>query len=220
MDVVVPFGADDPKTRLDSVLDGPERTAFARAMLDDVLESLRAVDANAQADIEVTVLADASVDCDAPVTVDERPLTDAVNAVLPSTPDADPTAVVMADLALATPEALSFLFGSDADVVLAPGRGGGTNALVARNTAFSVDYHGASICDHRAIASEAGLTVAHVDSYRLATDVDEPSDLVEVLLHCEGEAATWLREAGFELIETDGRVEVTRESGRNWDNGF
>ena len=36
--------------------------------------------------------------------------------------------------------------------------------------------------------------LAVVDSMRLSTDVDEPADLVEVLLHGEGQAVTWLRE--------------------------
>jgi 2-phospho-L-lactate guanylyltransferase len=45
---------------------------------------------------------------------------------------------------------------------------------------------------------------------RLASDVDEPADLVEVLLHGEGEAAAWLREAGFELDAGEGRVGIDR----------
>jgi len=203
MRVVVPFGVDRPKTRLSPVLDTAERAAFARAMLADVL------DAFASGDHDPTVVATAPVDCDAPVEVDDRSLTDAVNDRLPNTGD-EPVAVVMADLALATPEALARLFAPDADVVFAPGRGGGTNALVVRDPAFRVDYHGASIRDHREIAREVGAETATVDSFRLATDVDEPADLVEVLLHTERRAAAWLHEAGFAVTTTDGRVEVTR----------
>ena len=203
MRVVVPFGAVQPKTRLTPVLDDDERHEFARAMLCDVLDAL-------PASHDPTVLATAPVDCDAPVTVDERPLTEAVNDRLPARPSDDPVAVVMADLALATPEALDRLFAPDADVVFAPGRGGGTNALVVRDPGFRVDYHGASIRDHRAIAREAGLDTVTVDSFRLATDVDEPADLVEVLLHAEGRASAWLREAGFTVETTDGRVRATR----------
>ena len=218
MRVVVPFGAERPKTRLSSVLDADERRAFARAMLRDVLDAL------ASTGHDPTVVATAPVDCDASVEVDDRPLTEAVNGRLPggagdAAADADaaaeddrpdPVAVVMADLALATPAALERLFAPDADVVLAPGRGGGTNALVVRHPGFRVDYHGASIRDHRAIARDVGASTATVDSFRLATDVDEPGDLVEVLLHADGRAAAWLREAGFAVTATDGRVEATR----------
>jgi len=202
MHVVVPFGADDPKTRLSPVLDADERREFAEAMLADVLDALDALGS------EPTVVADAPVDCAAPVTVDERPLSAAVNARLDDTDDT--TAVVMADLALATPAALARLFDTEGDVVLAPGRGGGTNAVVARHPEFRVDYHGVSVRDHREAVRAIGASLATVDSFRLATDVDEPADLVEVLLHAEGRAPAWLREAGFAVTATDGRVDVDR----------
>lgn len=199
MDVLVPFAAERPKTRLESVLDGEERVAFARAMLVDVLA---AVDGTGRSP---TVLATAPVDVDHPVTVDDRPLTPAVNQRL-----GDATAVLMADLALATPAAVDRLFAPDAGVVLAPGLGGGTNALVTRHPEFRVDYHGASYRDHRRNADRVGATVATVDSFRLAVDVDERTDLTEVLLHGDGSARDWLVDAGFELAQTDGRVDVTR----------
>jgi len=187
MRVVVPFAADRPKTRLSDALPADERAAFARTMLADVLAAVRA------AGREPTVLATASVDVDAPVTVDDRPLTEAVNAVLADADD--PVAVVTADLA---PEDR-------------PGRGGGTNALVVRHLAFRVDYHGASYLDHLSAARAVDAAVAEFDSHRLATDVDEPADLAEVLLHGEGRAREWLREAGFRLVVDQGRVKVVRD---------
>ncbi|EMA57387.1 hypothetical protein C470_14013 [Halorubrum distributum JCM 13561] len=215
MEVIVPFSTDRPKSRLSDVLSADERAAFARAMLDDVL------DAVAAAGGEPRVLATDPVDVDSPVTVDDRPLTDAVNAALDARLGADserggavePVAVVMADLALATPAALDRLFeaGRDADVAVAPGRGGGTNAFVASHPDFWVDYHGASYLDHREIASEIDAAFRTVDSHRLGTDVDEPADLAEVLIHGEGRAAAWLREAGFALDAEEGRVAAVRE---------
>ncbi|WP_396611689.1 2-phospho-L-lactate guanylyltransferase [Haloferax sp. S1W] len=204
MRVVVPFGAQSPKTRLAPLLDDDERRDFAVAMLRDVLDAVR------EAGGTPTVLANAPVetDLDAPVEVDDRPLTDAVNDQLA----ADlPVAIVMSDLALATPEALTRLFETDGDVVVVPGLGGGTNALVVRHPDFSVDYHGASIADHRRIAENVGATVVELDSMRLAVDVDEPSDFVEVLLHGRGRAREWLNDAGVRLHRGDGRVEARRE---------
>jgi len=215
MRVVVPFAPERPKTRLAPVLDEAERAAFARAMLDDVLSVLSTLDDERRVSVDPLVLSTAPVDCEAPVAVDDRPLTAAVDDRLPASDGDGPVAVVMADLALATPDALAQLFEPDADVVIAPGRGGGTNALVVRDPDFRVDYHGASVRDHRALAREAGLSVAHADSFRLATDVDEPEDLVEVLLHGRGEAARWLRETGFSVVATDGRLDVERNSGRS-----
>ncbi|QLD90466.1 2-phospho-L-lactate guanylyltransferase [Natronomonas salina] len=195
MDVLVPFAADEPKTRLADVLEPDERTAFARELLLDVCDAIRAADG------DPTVLSTAPIDCPHPVVVDDRPLTAAVNAHLEA-----PMAVVMADLALATPAALRRLFETDAEVTLAPGLGGGTNAFVTRHPEFAVDYHGASIRDHRRIAREVGADVETVDSFRLAVDVDEPEDLAEVLLHGGGRALSWLETAGFAVESTDGRV--------------
>ena len=203
MRVVVPFSGTEPKTRLAPVLSADERREFARAMLEDVLSALDAVDADPE------VLATESIDLDRPVTVDDRPLDPAVNDVLADSDEA--VAIVMSDLALATPAALDRLFAAEGDVVLAPGRGGGTNAFVARHPAFRVDYHDASIRDHRRVAEEVGATVTEIDSYRLGTDVDEPADLAEVLLHSEGRAADWLRDMGFEVVIADGRTTVERE---------
>jgi len=200
MDVLVPFAAGEPKTRLADVLDPDERASFARAMLLDVCEAV------SDAGGEPTVLATEPLECPYPVVVDDRPLTEAVNAHLEP-----PMAVVMADLALATPAALRRLFESAAEVALAPGLGGGTNAVLTRHPAFRVDYHDASVRDHRRIARRAGADLATVDSFRLAVDVDEPDDVAEVLLHGEGRAREWLESAGFTVDATDGRVAASRE---------
>ena len=199
MDVLVPFAVDEPKTRLAPVLDPDERAAFARAMLLDVCDALEATGR------EPTVLATASIEAPHPVAVDERPLTEAVDAHVDP-----PTAVVMADLVLATPAALERLFDADGDVVLAPGLGGGTNAIVVRHDEFAFDYHGVSVRDHRRRAAAVDADVGTVDSFRLAVDIDETGDLVELLLHGEGRARRWLVEAGFELVTTEGRVTVRR----------
>ncbi|WP_255170445.1 2-phospho-L-lactate guanylyltransferase [Natrononativus amylolyticus] len=212
MQVVVPFAVDAPKTRLAPVLSPAERERFARAMLEDVLTAIDDTRG------EPTVLSTAPVDLEADVRVDERPLSEAVNGVLEAA--TGPVAVVMADLALATSDALEALFAADGEVVVAPGRGGGTNALVVRHPEFRVDYHGASYLDHRAVADGIGARLETVDSFRLATDVDEPADLVEVVLHGGSRSRAFLEEAGFRLETTGGRVGVSRtETARVDDPG-
>jgi 2-phospho-L-lactate guanylyltransferase len=236
VDVFVPFSPIDPKSGLSPVLDPGEREAFARVLLDDVLDAL---DATPGVD-EPTVLSTTALDDDpgVPVRVDDRALTPAVNAAIADTfdtatssaTDGSPTAapsgaadgngaeaagdvaIVMADLGLATPDALADFFDASGDVVLAPGRAVGTNALRTRTPAFRVDYHGSSFLDHRAIASDVDATVTVVDSHRLATDVDGPRDLADVLAHGDGRAADWLRDHGFELAPVDGRVRAVRDS--------
>ncbi len=203
MRLVVPFDAGTPKTRLAPLFDAEERAAFARVMLADVLETLAA------AGHEPTVLATGPVDCAAPVEVDDRPLTPAVNAVLAAAEGA--IGVVMADLPLVTAEALDRLLEPEADLVIAPGRAAGTNAFLCRHPEFRVDYHGTSFVDHLNIAERVGAGVTVVDSHRLATDIDERGDLVEVLVHGEGTMShSWLVEQRIELTVEEGQVGVRR----------
>lgn len=206
MDVFVPFDAIDPKSRLEPPLTADERWSFATAMLADVLDAIEATGRSPR------VLSTAPVDLPGSVLVDERPLTKAVNGLLGLTDD--PLAIVMADLPLATPSAIDRLLTAEGDVVLAPGLGGGTNALVIRDPAFQADFHGCSIADHRRGADDADLSVQTVDSFALGVDIDEPDDLVEVLLHSRKTAATWLDEHGFTVTADEtGRVGIERASG-------
>ncbi|MDQ2071181.1 2-phospho-L-lactate guanylyltransferase [Haloarcula sp. H-GB4] len=207
MRLVVPVSGSDPKTRLAAVLSPDERRDFTEAMLADVVDAVTA------AGHEPEVISTAPLNCAVPVTVDDRGLDPLINDLLASTvTDGEGTlAVVMADLPLVTRESIERLLAPETGVVLAPGLGGGTNAFVCRHPEFRVDYHGASIRDHRENARDVGASVTEVDSRRLATDIDEPGDLAEVLLHSDGAAADWLIDAGFNLSLTDGRVTVRRE---------
>lgn len=200
MDVLVPFAGRDPKTRLGDVLSSDERRAIAESMRRDVCQAIRGVGR------EPTVLSTAPIDADVQVVVDERPLSEAINARLDP-----PTAIVMADLPLATSDVLGRFFETEGSVVIASGLGGGTNALLVRHPDFHVDYHGASVRDHRNAAAEVGATIETFDSFRLAVDVDEPDDFAEVLLHSDGRTAAWLEKAGFRLAIDGGRVRIERE---------
>lgn len=205
MRVIVPYDARDPKTRLASVLDLEERVEFAAAMCRDTLDGLE----SAGYEPELLATAPPSHAFDVPVSIDDRALTPAINGVLAATDE--PVAVVVSDLPLTTPKSVNRLFEPSEDIVLAPGLGGGTNAIVVRHSAFEVDYHDGSYHSHRSIANEIGATTATVDSFRLAVDIDQPGDLAEVLLHGEGQAAQWLRGAGFELVADDRGVSASRE---------
>jgi len=202
MNVFVPFDARDPNTRLSSVLSPDQRRDFAGEMLSDVLAAVRA------AGQQPTVLSTADIDRSCPVVVDKRPLTEAVNAVLEST---TPAAIVMADLPLVTGEAVTRLLAADGDVVLAPGLGGGTNAICTRHPEFRVDYHDGSYQKHLDGANSCGAAVNTLDSFRFAVDIDRRDDLAEVLFHSSGAAAEWLRDAGFTVDTSNGRCTVVRQ---------
>ena len=202
MRVIVPYTPVNPKSRLASILRADERRGFAAAMLADVVAAIE------NAGFVPEILSTAPLpDRDFVVHVDERSLSTAVNSIL-----SPPMTIVMADLGLLTPAALDRAIDTEAALVIGPGRGGGTNLLVVRADDFVVDYHGNSLNDHRQMAAAADIDWIEVDSFRIATDIDEPSDLVEVLLHGRGRAPTWLREHGIGLSATDGRVTVDRAS--------
>ncbi|MCF2237536.1 2-phospho-L-lactate guanylyltransferase [Halobacterium salinarum] len=206
MRTVVPFDPRDPKSRLaEFFADAEERRGFAYAMLADVLGAVR----DAGGDPVVVATAPVSRPVDAPVTVDDRALSTAVAAAIADGPL--PTAVVMADLALATPDAIRRVFTASGDVVLAPGSGGGTNVVLARTADVPVSYHGVSFRDHVTAAERAGLTVTTVDSFRLAADVDDASDLVDVFVHNTRRTREWLIAGGWRLAVDDGTPTVVRE---------
>ncbi|MCL9816474.1 2-phospho-L-lactate guanylyltransferase [Natronocalculus amylovorans] len=209
MEILIPFDNREPKTRLSPVLNRDERQQFADAMLSDVLSAIK--ETNHTPHLLVTTPTDRSEK----VTVDDRSLTAAVNKFLSTTKL--PVAILMSDLPLCTPAVIERLFSYETPITIAPGLGGGTNALVIRDRSFSVDYHGYSYRDHCQHAASNSLAVSECDSRRLATDVDEPTDLREVVLHSDGAAATWLRTNGFSLNieQKSGRVSVKRDENNN-----
>ncbi|AGK60278.1 phospholactate guanylyltransferase [Archaeoglobus sulfaticallidus PM70-1] len=187
MIAVVPFKYRNPKTRLAKILSLDERKKLAMTMLRDVLSALSGVDR-----VTVVVPDDESVKAcsfinakfeNAEVVMDDRNLDDLVNYFIDSHGE---VAVVMADLPLLNEKILSKFFETDGDVVIAPGRKGGTNMLLVRNRMFRVSYHYGSFMKHLAIAKSRKLKVVVFDSFYSSIDIDDESDILELLIHGEG----------------------------------
>ncbi len=121
--------------------------------------------------------------------------------------------IVMADLAILTEEDVVGILNCDGDVVLCPGRGGGTNMILVRSPNFRVCYQGLSFPRHLAFARAAGLQVSVFESFRAGCDIDEPEDLAEALLHGKGQTKLALQSLGFALSEK-GRACLVRRPGR------
>lgn len=204
-EALIPFKSRNPKTRLSRVLDQEEREAFAAAMLSDVVGAVR------EAGCRPVVLATETWDNPGREQAIVHPagLNEALNSLLPLRPG--PVLIIMSDLPLVTSRDVDLLCGTDHDLVIAPGRGGGTNAIFIREgSRFRVDYYGQSFEKHKKIARDAGLSCGIAESFRLHTDIDEESDLVELLIHGAGRSVTFLRELGFSLWSQQGRVCVER----------
>jgi 2-phospho-L-lactate guanylyltransferase len=201
---IIPFKPVNPKTRLSCVMQQEERETFARAMLGDVIRAVSG------AGCRPLLLCTHPYACaGAETVVKEMGLNEAINECLSTL--RSPVLIIMADLPLATAEAVQRLIGTTADIAIMPGRGGGTNAIFVKDPQkFHVDFYGASFLDHMAIAREAGMQIEVFDSFRLHTDIDEKEDLVEIILHGTGRAKEFLCSLGFSLAIEHGRVGVQR----------
>ncbi len=187
------------------MLSPEEREIFARAMLNDVIAAVK--DANCSPVIIATELYDSE---DILVTIADNDLSGSLNEVLSQA--AGPVLILMADLPLATGEAIRRLVNTKSDIAIVPGRGGGTNAIFVKEpTKFHVDYYGMSFSKHMQIVREAGLTCEVVDSFLLHTDIDEEDDLVELLTHGTGKSRKCLEDLGVTLSVAHGRVGVKRK---------
>ncbi len=217
--IIVPYKAGSPKSRLAPLLGPAPRRALAEAMLLDVLDAALGARLG-----PVTVLATgrrglpplpAGVGAEA----DPRPLTPAVNRVLERLRrrgwPRGGVAVLVPDVPLAEPAHLRIAASMSEPVVLAPGRRGGTSFLLTRDPRFRVDYHRGSFRKHSEAARALDLEVGVVDSFRIAQDVDEPEDLLELLLHGRGRAAALLRGLGFR-VGVRGLHPVLLRPSRTW----
>lgn len=206
--IVVPFRLIGAKSRLSPALHSGERRLLAIAMLGDVLRAVRTFG-------DVTILTRPGFDlrlvdgfgcvfCGAKILESELDLNDALNEFIARRALhgwREDLLIVMADLALLSEEEISGILSCPGDVVLCPGRGGGTNMILIRSPEFRTCYTGLSYPKHLAAASQAGLKASIYESFRAGCDIDEPEDLAEVLLHGRGEAKALLTELGFSLSE-------------------
>jgi 2-phospho-L-lactate guanylyltransferase len=203
MKAVVPFKVINAKSRLATLLTEEERSRLARLMLDDIVGVLR------QCGLDVVLLATAPFAYDAEVVVSEKDLNSALNDMLKA--EVEPVMIIMADVPLITPENVRGILKSPSDIVIVPGRGGGTNVqYIKEPQRYHVDYYGASFLDHIRIAHENGLTVEVFDSFNASSDIDEAQDLVELYIHGKGMAADYLRSI-TKLDTGKGRVKVARD---------
>lgn len=200
--IVVPFKLKGAKSRLSSVLTPSERRLLAFAMLRDVLDAVLGQS-------YVTILSRPGLDIaevgrDVEIHESVLELNEALNAFIEvhaSKGWPSDLLIIMADLALLMEKDVVGILNCRGDLVLCPGRGGGTNMILIRSQNFRTRYTGLSFPKHLGFAADLGLNVSVFESFRAGCDIDEPEDLAEVLLHGHGEAKGFLRDMGFVLLE-------------------
>lgn len=205
---MVPFRLDGAKSRLSPALDPDERREMAQAMLRDVLTivqdfgDLTILTRPGSDPMEYGSLGDAGRDVK--VIAADLELNHALNEMIEREDRQGwprDLLIVMADLALLAKNDIVGILSCPGEVVLCPGRGGGTNMILIRSPRFRTCYQGLSYPKHMDFARKAGLHLAIYESFRAGCDIDQPEDLAEILLHGQGEARKLLVGLGFRLSE-------------------
>ncbi len=203
--IVVPFKFNGAKSRLAPALKPEERRLLALAMTRDVLRTVSEFGT-------VTVLSrpglyaeDIEIAGDVfEILESDLDLNDALNELIEDEARRGwqkDVLIVMADLALLAKNDIVGILNCPGDVILSPGRGGGTNMILINSPVFRTCYRGLSFPKHLAFAREAGLEATVFESFRASSDIDQPEDLVELLLHGRGEARALLEQMGFFLSD-------------------
>lgn len=203
MRAVIPYKKAGAKSRLSSILSLQEREEFVELMLNQVIDSLR------EAGIKNIDILSPSIygleDMEkVRVLLDEKDLNEALNRYLKEAEE--PVLIIMADLPLISPNHIIEITSTNKDIYIVPGKGGGTNALFIRNpSSYKVRYYGSSFLAHCSIAVDVGQNFEIYDSFLAGTDIDEPEDLVELLIHGKGAARDYINRK-FRLEVSRGRV--------------
>ncbi len=205
MRAVIPYKKQNAKSRLSPVLSLEEREHFVELMLRDVVKSLQ--DAGIKKiDILTTPSNGVPHDLDVNIIFSEYDLNEAINEYLETVHE--PVIIIMADLPMVTPEHIVDISNVAEDVTIVPGKGGGTNVLFIKNPdKFRVKYYGSSFLNHCNIAKEMQQSIHIYDSFLLSTDIDEPHDLVEVMLHGHGASREYVTEK-FDVKTGKARVKL------------
>ncbi|AKB81871.1 2-phospho-L-lactate guanylyltransferase [Methanosarcina barkeri 3] len=205
MKAVIPYKKASAKSRLSPVLTREEREEFVELMLNQVIDTLKEAGIGT-----IDILSPSTYGLEnmtkANVLLDKSDLNEALNRYLKQAEE--PVIIVMADLPLLSSKHVKEIISTKKDVCIVPGKGGGTNSLFIKNPSrYTVRYYGSSFLTHCSIAEETGQSIEVYDSLFAGTDIDEPEDLVELLIHGSGAAKDYISKK-FRLEMSRGRVRL------------
>lgn len=208
MRALIPFKKENAKSRLSTVLTQPEREEFVESMLRDVVDTLHAANIK-QIDLLSTRKYESITGMNLNYLIDSADLNEAINNYLDKINES--VLIIMADLPLVKVEHINDIIFSKEDIVIVPGKGGGTNILFIKNPdKFKVCYYGMSFKNHCSFINDTCQSLKVYDSFLLSTDIDEPQDIVEILLHGHGHSLEYVQRK-FELESGRTRVKLTNK---------
>lgn len=210
----------DAKTRLSPKLSIIEREYLLKAMLKDVIGVLDGLVENiviiSSDDDVLTFVNELGVE-----TLKEKGVTDLngalTQAIEYSFKFCDNVLIVPSDVPLIKKDHVMGILNrsEEFDVVIAPAKGGGTNALLCPTSDFSVKFGDYSFFEHIEEAKINGLSYSIYDSFYLSLDVNTAEDLGEIMLHGRGtEARNYLKKVQLKVRSNHGseRLDVNREA--------
>jgi len=181
MRAVIPYKNENAKSRLSPVLSKEEREEFVELMLEDVIKALN--DAGmTTVDILTTSTEGIPKEFKGDLIVTEPGLNDSINEYLQNA--SEPVLIIMADLPLVTGDHIRKITSVSEDVVIVPGKGD---------------------CE---ITEYLEKSMLIFDSFLASTDIDEPHDIVELMLHGKGKAKEYA-EKRFGSETGKGRVKIS-----------
>lgn len=208
------------KTRLSPKLSVIERENLLKAMLNDVInvldELVEKIVVISSDDQVLNYVSSMNVE-----TLKEKGSTD-LNGALHQAIDycsksCDNILIVPSDVPLIKKNHVNELLeaGKEYDVVIAPAKGGGTNALLFPVSVFKMKFGDYSFFEHIKEAKLNNFTYKVYDSFYLSLDVNTAEDLGEIMLHGIGtEAREYLKKVQLKVKSNHGseRLDVTREA--------
>ena len=210
----------DAKTRLSPKLTAIERENLLKSMLKDVIGVLDGFVENiviiSSDDDVLSFVNELGVE-----TLKERGVTDLNGALMQAIEHCSKfcsqVLIVPSDVPLIKKDHVKGILNksNDFDVVIAPAKGGGTNALLCPTSSFSVKFGDYSFFEHIDEAKIKGFTFSIYDSFYLSLDVNTAEDLGEIMLHGIGtEARNYLKKVQLKVRSNHGseRLDVNREA--------
>ena len=199
------------KTRLSPTLIPIERENLLKAMLMDVIGVLK------QIVCEVVVISSDNevlnyVENMGVISLKEKGSTDlngALNqAIKWCSNRSEQVLIVPSDVPLMKAEHVDKIIkmGDIADIVIAPAKGGGTNALLCPVKGMEMKFGECSFFEHIKVASANNLQYAVFDSFYMSLDVNTTEDLGEIMLHGNNTATrNFLVSTGLEVLSNHGK---------------
>ncbi|MFY9639143.1 MAG: 2-phospho-L-lactate guanylyltransferase [Methanobacterium sp.] len=208
------------KTRLSPTLTPLERENLLKSMLMDVIGVLK----GKVSDVVVISSDDdvlEFVDNIGVVTLKEKGNTDLNGALMQAVKwcshIADQVLIVPSDVPLMKTEHVDKIIkmGETSDIVIAPAKGGGTNALLCPANGMDMKFGECSFFEHLEEAEKHNWPCAVFDSFYMSLDVNTAEDLGEIMLHGTGtETRKFLKTSGLEVVANHGkeRLQIKRST--------